>query len=143
MKNNVTTLFVYGSLRSEFEHPAHEHIRKHFTLISKAKVKGLLYDTGEYPAAIPTTTEQGFITGELSEAKTPADFLLAIKELDAYEGVEPEDGEEPLFTRELTEVTYNTTVEEAWIYWYNGTVLDENRVASGDIMDLIESKSKL
>ncbi len=63
MGNNINKLFVYGSLRKGFHHPAYEYISKHFTFIAVAKVKGKLYDLGEFPAAI-ATDEELFIKGE-------------------------------------------------------------------------------
>ena len=141
MENSVIHLFVYGSLRSGFHHPAYKYISKYFTFVTNAKVKGLLYDAGEYPAAI-STTENFFITGELYKAKSPDDFKWAIEQLDAYEGVEPEEGEVPLFKRELTDVTYQNTTLQAWIYWYNKSLLDNALIPSGDFAHIMKLKSK-
>ena len=46
-------LFVYGSLLSGFKSPAYDYISRYFDLVSDGKVKGLLFDMGEYPAAEP------------------------------------------------------------------------------------------
>ena len=51
-------LFVYGSLRKEFGHPAYEYLSNYFHLIGPARVKGLVYDLGEYPAALPTNEDK-------------------------------------------------------------------------------------
>jgi len=53
----VHQLFVYGSLRSGFNAPAYEYISRYFQLVSTAKVRGVLYDMGDYPAAIPTNDD--------------------------------------------------------------------------------------
>lgn len=134
-------LFVYGSLRSNFHHSAFKFIGKYFTFVSGAKVKGLLYDLGDYPAALPTTAET-FITGELYKAKKADDFAWAIKQLDVYEEVDSEECKVPLYRRELTEVIFNNTTIMAWIYWYNRILSEESLILSGDIMDVIRSKSK-
>lgn len=55
-------LFVYGTLRSGFQSPAYSYISRYFTLIGEAKVKGRLYDLGDYPAAVPVE-EDYFIIG--------------------------------------------------------------------------------
>lgn len=142
MENNETKLFVYGSLRSGFHHPAYDYISKYFTLISNAKVKGRLYDLGDYPAAIPTV-DNAFIIGELYELKNVDHFSWAIEQLDAYEGVTPEEGEFQLYKRELAEVFYNDSeVANAWIYWYNGKITDEPLISSGDVIDFINQKNK-
>ena len=65
MKNpEIYQLFVYGSLRSGFRSAAYEYISRYFDLVGDAKVKGLLFDLGDYPAAKPTDEEK-FIVGEL------------------------------------------------------------------------------
>src|SRR3954464_2714232 len=136
-------LFVYGSLRKGFHHPAYEYVSSYFTFVSEATVKGYLYDLGEYPAAIPATGDDN-IKGELYKAKSAEDFVWAIEQLDVYEGVDAEKGEgEPLFKRELTEVTCGDTTIPAWIYWYNRSLANHNFIPSGDIMDVVERKSKL
>src|SRR5437870_1373328 len=140
MENNTTQLFVYGSLRSGFHHPAYDYISKHFALISEAKVKGRLYDMGDYPAAI-STAEDFFIIGELYELKKAGEFEWSIEQLDDYEGLNPEEGEAPLFKRELTEVFYNNQSTIAWIYWFNQDVTGHPLIASGDIFEYSTYKS--
>lgn len=142
MENNITKLFVYGSLRRGFHHPAYDYISKHFILISEAKVKGRLYDMGDYPAAIPLA-EDCFIVGELHELKKAGEFEWAIEQLDDYEGLKPEEGEAPLFKRELTDVFYNNQSTKAWIYWFNQDVTGHPLIPSGDIFDYMTYKSKL
>ena len=142
MENNITKLFVYGSLRSGFHHSAYEYISKYFTLISEAKVKGKMYDLGSYPAAVPTTDES-FITGELYDLINPADFAWAIEQLDDYEGLNPEEGEEQLFKRELTNVFYNGQQTVSWIYWYNGIIEDHPLIISGDILEFHFPQKKI
>lgn len=141
MENTTLQLFVYGSLRSGFHHPAYDYISKYFNLISEGKVKGRLYDFGNFPAAIPTNEEQ-YIIGELYELKRAEDFNWAIEQLDAYEGVNPEEGETPLYTRQLTSVYFNQQVVTAWIYWYAQIIEDQPLIPSGDIIDFIQKKSK-
>ena len=141
MEKNVLNLFVYGSLRSGFHHPAYEYISKYFKLIGDAKVKGYLYDMGDYPAAIPTIDDV-HIVGELYELKDEADFSWAIEQLDAYEGVEPEAGEIPLYKRELTTVYIGHEMTQSWIYWYNRNIDNQPRIYSGDVFDFIHQKSK-
>jgi gamma-glutamylcyclotransferase (GGCT)/AIG2-like uncharacterized protein YtfP len=84
--NNIKSyyLFVYGSLLSGFQSPAYDYIRRYFTLISPAKIKGKLYDMGDYPAAVPAT-EDLFITGELYLIKNEPEFSWAMGQLDDYE----------------------------------------------------------
>lgn len=142
MERAVTKIFVYGSLRSGFRHPAYDYVSKYFNFISEAKVKGCLYDMGNFPAAMPCSID-GNIVGELYQLKEEADFSWAIEQLDDYEGVDAEEGETPMYRRELTTVHFNNTTTEAWIYWFNGDVTDQPIIASGDILQFIQQKSKL
>lgn len=132
-------LFVYGSLRRGFHSPAYEYISSFFTFVADAKVKGKLYDMGEYPAAIPTS-DNIFITGELYTIKQENEFSWAIGQLDDYEGLNVEAGEEQLYCRELTEVYFNDQVTQAWIYWYNADVSGKPLIESGDIFQHMNQK---
>ncbi|MCY7420650.1 MAG: gamma-glutamylcyclotransferase [Chitinophagaceae bacterium] len=142
MKNNVIKLFVYGSLRSGFKHPAYEYISRYFMLIGAAKVKGKLYDMGSYPAAIPTQ-ENFFILGELYELKYEKEFDWAFEQLDDYEGVHPENNEQSLYIRQQATVFVNGETTTAWMYWYNAPIYDQPLISSGDVIEFIQHKSKL
>jgi gamma-glutamylcyclotransferase (GGCT)/AIG2-like uncharacterized protein YtfP len=142
MENAVTKIFVYGSLRSGFRHPAYEYVSKYFDFISQAKVKGCLHDMGNFPAAVPCIGET-YIVGELYQLKDDANFSWAIEQLDDYEGVDADEGETPMYRRELTTVHFDNKTTEAWIYWFNGDVTGQPIIASGDIMQFIQQKSKL
>lgn len=136
---DIFHVFVYGSLRKGFRSPAYEYISRFFNFAGEAKVKGKLYDLGEYPAASPTTDES-FIKGELYVIKESSEFPWAIGQLDDYEGVDVEAGEQQLYRRELTNVVMANEVIPAWIYWYNGDVSGKPVVASGDILEYLKSK---
>lgn len=136
MLNQEVKLFVYGSLRRGFHHPAHRFINHHFSFISGAKVKGLLYDLGEYPGALPTL-ENHFITGELFKLKELCDFKMAIAQLDEYEGLNVCKSE-PLFIRAITPVYFEDQVTTAWIYWYNNPIRQDQLIPSGNILNHIK-----
>jgi gamma-glutamylcyclotransferase (GGCT)/AIG2-like uncharacterized protein YtfP len=141
MKNNITHLFVYGTLRRGFHHPAYQYIAKHLVELGEAQVKGKLYDLGEYPGAIPTS-ENFFIKGELYELKEAGEFEWVIKQLDDYEGLNPEEGETFLYTRGPVQALYNNQPVDAWMYWYNKNVAGKPLISSGDYFDLLTTKSK-
>jgi gamma-glutamylcyclotransferase (GGCT)/AIG2-like uncharacterized protein YtfP len=132
-------LFVYGSLRSGFTNPAYEYISNFFQLIGEARVRGLLFDMGTYPAAIPSPGDH-FIVGELYEARNPGEFSWAIGQLDDYEGVGAEADEVQLYRRELTEVYIKGGMIQAWVYWFNGDVHNRPFIPSGDVMDYQRKK---
>ena len=138
MANNASFyLFVYGSLRSGFHNPAYQYISTYFNLFGEAKVKGKLFDTGEYPAAMPVQ-ENAFIKGELYLVKNENEFSWAIGQLDDYEGVIVEKDEQPLYRREIVDVYINDAIVPAWIYWYNGDLSGKPVISSGDIIDYLK-----
>ncbi len=141
MKSSTHLLFVYGSLRSGFRNPAYQYLTKYFHLLGEAVVKGKFYDKGEYPVAVPAT-DDSFINGELYESNNPEEFAWAIDQLDDYEGLNVEAGENPLYKREVVTVFQNGEATEAWIYWYNGSVAGMKEIASGDVLKYLQEKNK-
>ncbi len=139
MSTPVIHLFVYGSLRKGFQHPVFDYIKNHFTFVSSATAKGKMYDLGDYPAAI-SSNDGGSIVGELFVANSDDDFNWAISQLDDYEGLNPEAGEQALYKRELAAVTYNQSETTAWIYWFNADVTGKPVIESGDILEYIKNK---
>ena len=135
-------LFVYGTLRQGFHHPAYQYISQSFNIVGPAKVQGRLYDLGEFPAALPSTSEEAFIYGELYAIKNTNEFDFAIAQLDDYEGISPEESEDTaLFRRELAKVYLAGGETEAWIYWYNRAGAAEHPVvASGDVLEYFKNK---
>lgn len=133
-------LFVYGSLLSGFHHPAYQYISEYFQFIGPARVKGLLYDMGDYPAAIPSHSEQ-YIKGELYELTNPESFGWVIGQLDDYEGVDAGEGETPLYRRDLVTVHCMDHVAESWIYWFCGDITGKPLIASGDVLEYRKSKN--
>lgn len=132
-------VFVYGSLRSGFQIAAYEYISQYFNLFGKAKVKGKLFDTGSYPAAVPVQ-QDSFILGELYLVKNENEFSWAIAQLDDYEGVVVEKHEHPLYRREIADIYINDAIVPAWIYWYSGDVTGKQEISSGDMMDYLKKK---
>ena len=135
----VCQLFVYGSLRSGFKSPAYEYISQYFELISEGKVKGRLYDMGEYPAAKPSDGES-FIIGELYTAKHPSEFDWAIGQLDDYEGTNSDTTQTSLYQRRMADVFVGDKIVPAWVYWYNGDVNGKPEIASGDLLEYIRNR---
>jgi gamma-glutamylcyclotransferase (GGCT)/AIG2-like uncharacterized protein YtfP len=141
MEQSNGQVFVYGSLRSGFQHPAYAYISRYFTLLTEAKVNGRLYDMGEYPAAMPSDATS-FITGELYQINHPDEFDWAIAQLDDYEGLNTEQGETPLYRREQVTVHTAQGDTQAWIYWFNGDVSGKTVIESGDVLQYIQQKNK-
>jgi gamma-glutamylcyclotransferase (GGCT)/AIG2-like uncharacterized protein YtfP len=140
MTSLVDKLFVYGSLRKGFHHPAYRYISDHFHFVGEARVKGLIFDMGDYPAGLPAEGDH-VILGELYQLNTPEEFGWAFAQLDDYEGVDEDAEESALYRRELVQVLGPAGVTEAWIYWYNRAIQGRPVIASGDVLEYWKSKN--
>jgi gamma-glutamylcyclotransferase (GGCT)/AIG2-like uncharacterized protein YtfP len=141
-QTTVHQIFVYGSLRSGFNAPAFEYISRYFQLVAPAKVRGLLYDMGDYPAAVPTNQDQ-FLLGELYAIKQDEEFAWALEQLDEYEGINESPEDSPVsFKRELVEVMTESGNTIAWIYWFSGSIADKPLIASGDVLEYLHQQQQ-
>jgi|SRR5580704_10310251 gamma-glutamylcyclotransferase (GGCT)/AIG2-like uncharacterized protein YtfP len=104
-------LFVYGTLRSEFNNPFARMLRKDATLVGGATVPGSIYRVSEYPGFRPEPA--GVVHGELYRLSQPA---ATLKALDDYEGSEYE----------------RVMLNGAWIYQYKLPLPESSRILSGD-----------
>ncbi|MEP6844861.1 MAG: gamma-glutamylcyclotransferase family protein [Panacibacter sp.] len=144
MKQDQHHLFVYGSLRQGFHHAAHQYISRYFSFVYNGKIKGILSDMGDYPAATPCE-EDNYIIGELYVINNEEEFNWAMEQLDEYEGLFPEvdEGEKVLFRREMTTVfTDCGETRLAWVYWYNNDVTGRPIIDSGDVIQYVKDKYK-
>lgn len=142
MEQSNGQLFVYGSLRSGFHHPAYGYISRYFTFLSDARVKGNLYDMGDFPAAVPAN-EEHYIIGELYQISRPDELPWAMAQLDDYEGLHTENNEPALYKREQVQIYLkNGQTTNAWIYWYNGRITDEKLISSGDVLEYLQQKKQ-
>lgn len=107
----INLLFVYGTLRSNFDNPYALLLRSNAKLVGRATVPGSIFRVGNYPAYKPEPA--GEVQGELYSLTDPATTLKA---LDEYEG--------PDFER--------VVVNDAWLYRYKKTPPMYSRISSGD-----------
>ncbi len=142
MNSSTFKLFVYGSLRSGFRSPAYEYLAKNFNLLGDASVKGRYFEKENFPVALPGADEL-YIIGELYEIKNAAEFSWVIGQLDDYEGLNAEEGEEPLYRRALVDAYLEGAPVQAWIYWYNQSVEGMQPIATGDALKYLQDKLKL
>ena len=141
MSSTTYRLFVYGSLRSGFRNPAYAYLTRYFRCLGEGVVKGKLYDTGTYPVAISSVSES-FINGELYQLNNEEEFAWVFEQLDDYEGLNVEDGEMPMYKREMVTVFQEGSPCDAWIYWFNGKVEGMNEISTGDVLKYLQQKNK-
>jgi gamma-glutamylcyclotransferase (GGCT)/AIG2-like uncharacterized protein YtfP len=141
MEASTYQLFVYGSLRSGFRNPVYQYLTQYFHLLGEAVVKGQFFDNGSHPVAIPTNKEH-FITGELYMVNNQEEFAWAMEQLDDYEGLNVEEGEQPLYRRELVDAFQSGLASKAWIYWFNHSVDGMPAIETGDVLKYLQEKNK-
>jgi len=80
--NEPAHIFVYGTLRSESDHPMARRLLSQARLVGKGSAPGRLYDLGWYPAAMFDAGEKRRVIGDVFALKSGGRLLA---ELDAYE----------------------------------------------------------
>lgn len=131
-------LFVYGTLRRHDE--MHRLLAHSAEFVGTAVSQSVMYDTGDYPAALPSKHETDKITGEVYLLREPENILRV---LDDYEEFDPQSTDTSLFRREQTEVRLQNAMPlKAWIYYYNRRVDGLEKIVSGDYTEFLNSTSK-
>jgi len=105
-------LFVYGTLRSEFDNRYARLLRAEADLVGRATVMGSIFRVADYPGYRPEPA--GEVHGEVYKLRDPERTLAA---LDDWEGEQ--------YTRVKTAGGF-------WIYQYKTQPPIETRIASGD-----------
>lgn len=113
-------LFVYGTLRSEFDNPYARKLRSEADSLGPATVRGSIFYIRGYPGY--RREPDGIVRGELWRLREPDKTLAA---LDEYEGSD--------YSRLV--VSLDSPPGEAWIYLYTGNVNSDLRIASGDFVE--------
>ena len=108
-------LFVYGSLLDEDNEFA-VYLKDNSKFYSTGKVRGRLYDIGEYPGAILSAEGDEYIYGNILEIDTPEKVF---KLIDDYEGYGGEQSWPNEFIRVLIDIETGSGAVSCWIYLYN------------------------
>jgi len=127
-------LFVYGTLRSNFDIYAKQHISGCMELVGTAEVRGRMYDMGDYPAAVPVTgEEESTIRGEVFLLRDPDKVFAA---LDSYEG-------DAYGRSEVDVMLPDGRQEKAWIYWYRNSVEGKELIQYKDYVEYLKNKNSV
>lgn len=138
--NEVYHLFVYGSLRKGFKNEAYSYLNQFFDIVGQGTTPGVLYDNVNYPVAKPSQLPGDYIVGELYAIKNPHELDYAFMQIDDYEGLFPDDGELPKYSREVTLVDINGIKVPAYVYWYKGDVSPLQRINAHDMLVYLEQR---
>jgi len=129
-------LFVYGTLLqlgNEFA----DYLNQQCTYITSGKIRGILYDIGEYPGLVIPGDAEHYTYGSVFKLRHPKENLRAI---DDYEGFGPGQEQPNLFVRVIKPVETNNDIIEAWVYLYNLPVADLPQIISGNYSEYIKAK---
>lgn len=113
----IIKVAVYGTLKGL----AGEGV----TSLGKCIIPGALYDLGSFPGL--KEDRNRFCIGELLEV--PVELL---RKLDRYEGYLSENPSESLYVRKLTTVTVGETEVEAFVYYFNRGVSNDDFIENGE-----------
>ncbi len=122
-------LFIYGSLLTP-SNPFGAYLMENSTLWSKGRIKGSLFDAGDYPAAVCDFASPAWVYGSIYELGM--NHREVFKILDEYEGFNETKLESSEFIRSKCEVLAGNDVKTCWIYVYNRSCEDLPLIASGD-----------
>jgi gamma-glutamylcyclotransferase (GGCT)/AIG2-like uncharacterized protein YtfP len=122
-------LFVYGTLRRG--HPLHEHLDESSSqFLGHGRIKGRLYDLGDYPGAMPADSPGQEVAGEIYVLSDPESQLRKLDELEEFD---PSNLEDSLFVRRLIEVELDDGRKaQAWAYFLPRRPVKARLIPSGD-----------
>jgi gamma-glutamylcyclotransferase (GGCT)/AIG2-like uncharacterized protein YtfP len=127
MNQKIIFLFVYGTLLDENNSFA-AYLRENSVFYCLGKIRGQLYDIGNYPGAVSATGENDFVYGSVYILN---DAPIVLGELDDYEGFGNSFAQPNEFVRDLTIVESENGPIECWIYLYNHPAASLKRIKSG------------
>lgn len=132
----IDILFVYGTLLQP-GNPFADYLSQNCSYVSSGKIKGVLYDIGDYPGAVINNNADGYIHGDIYKLHHPEQNL---KVIDYYEGFGPEQDQPNLYIRTLTSIETGKGFIDAWMYLYNLPVDGLLLIRSGNYAEYIKQK---
>lgn len=124
MKNAL--LFIYGTLLNHNNDFA-VYLKDNSHFFANGKVRGKLYDIGDYPGAVLDEGDE-YIYGVILQIDNPEVVFL---EIDDYEGYGDEQPEPNEFIRILAEVETASEMVACYVYVYNLPVDGLQKIEGG------------
>jgi len=131
-------LFVYGTLRKDYDLKLKNRVKDDLQYVGKAKVGASLYDLGRYPGAVKSSKGQEVI-GDVFLLNEP---VRVLKILDKYEGISEKGTKAAEFVRKKGRVRLRSGKNiNAWIYWYNFDPKDKVLIRYKNYLNYLKNKS--
>jgi gamma-glutamylcyclotransferase (GGCT)/AIG2-like uncharacterized protein YtfP len=124
--NNL--IFVYGTLL-DAENKYGLYLRDNSKFFSSAKVKGKLFDIGQYPGVVLYPDGADIVHGVLLQMDNPEAILDII---DIYEGFGEDQPQPNEFIRVPTQAETESGIQICWIYVYNLPLENIPQITSGN-----------
>lgn len=132
-------LFVYGSLRNEFNNPMASFLNETAQYICDGQLQGFLYDIQTYPGAVHDFTTESLILGQVFKMSNET---VIFNVLDPYEGIEDE-----LFTRQICPVFVEAEADKktinCWVYLFNKPTMFLKKIENGNYIQYDETMKRL
>jgi len=124
-------LFVYGTLKSDAINTNANYLHEHSKLLGEARWRGSLYLVSNYPGAVPSTSKNEYVLGEVWKLADPK-ILLPL--LDEYEECAPTSPTPHEYRRSLewVELRNESKAIQAWVYIYNLEFAHLQKIESGN-----------
>jgi len=107
-------LFVYGTLLDANNEYA-LYLKSNSSFYSDGKVKGKLYDIGDYPGAVLEDGDS-FIYGSILKIGNPEKVFSVINDYEGFGNGQVQPNE---FIKIRTKIETDTGIIDCWIYLYN------------------------
>lgn len=136
----VNNLFVYGTLRKDFQHDFYDLLEKNSIYMGIGFVKAKLFDLGDYPGAIASNDIYSLLSGEVYQINQDR-LSFVLNELDNYEEYYKDNLNCSEYIRKIVSVSMgNDEFINSWIYWYNQSIDGKLLVTNGDYLQYKMSK---
>ncbi len=120
-------IFVYGTLL-DAENKYGLYLRDNSGFYSPAKVRGKLFDIGQYPGVVLYPDGDDEVHGVLMQMDDPETILNVI---DIYEGFGSDQPQPNEFIRILADAETDHGPVTCWVYIYNHPLANISQIASG------------
>ncbi len=125
-------LFVYGSLRENFDNEFARQLRKSGRLLGRAKVRGRLYQISDYPGLVLSDVDTEWVQGEVY---TLTDPKVTYRVLDEYEGCGSNDPLPHEFERTVEPILLESGEWiRASIYIYTCDINHKQQISTGNFL---------
>jgi gamma-glutamylcyclotransferase (GGCT)/AIG2-like uncharacterized protein YtfP len=133
MSANPVNLFVYGTLRRDFDNEFAAMLARSARFAGPSKVRGTIYLIAHYPGLVLSVEGGDWVAGDVYTLDAQGETLSA---LDQYEASEP-------FQRVVAPVLLDSGEWlQAFVYIYTGDLHGKPAIVSGDFVEWLNANRR-